>query len=101
MKQILTIILLLLALTVEAQKGDKKHERNGRFLTTEIAIPDSIKNYASRIVDNGQDIEQEYFTMDTAIVNGRLYGWDSEKYDNSDRISVIIYNPFTDDQESY
>ena len=57
MKQILTIILLLLALTVEAQKGDKKHERNGRFLTTEIAIPDSIKNYASRIVDNGQDLD--------------------------------------------
>ena len=101
MKQILTIILLLLALTVEAQKGDKKHERNGRFLTTEIAIPDSIKNYASRIVDNGQDLEQEYFTMDTAIVNGRLYGWDSEKYDNSDRISVIIYNPFTGEQESF
>ena len=70
-------------------------------LSAQDKMPDEIRNYAKFIIDNGQRLEQEEFSMDTAIVNGKIYNFNPDEYDAADRINVITCNPFSGKQESY
>ena len=85
MKHIIFALFLLLTSAVSAQ--DK--------------MPDEIRNYAKYIIDNGQSLEQEEFSMDTAIIQGKIYNLKPDEYDAADRINVITYNPFSGEPESY
>ena len=83
MKHIIFALFLLLTSALSAQ--DK--------------MPDEIRNYAKNIIDNGQSLEQEEFSMDTAIINGKIYNYNPKEYDAADRMSVVICNPFINNQE--
>lgn len=66
-------------------------------------IPAAIKNYAANIKDNGQSLEKNEFTFDTAVVKGKIYGFDSRIFGGklNPEIAVYFYNPFGADQVSY
>lgn len=67
------------------------------------ALPDSIRGYATSIADTVQSLDSEEFTTDTAIVSGRIYGFDVRTFGKQQRLSVAvsIYNPFDMRQETH
>ncbi len=65
------------------------------------AMPDSVRNYAAKIIDNGQSLEPEEFSMDSATIKGKLYGYYSKDYDETDKVQIISCNPFSGEQETY
>ncbi len=61
-------------------------------------IPAALKNYAANIKDNGESLEPEEFTMEPAIVKGKLYGYDKRFVGGAANVKfeveVNIENPF-------
>ena len=88
-----SFILYDIALTDKAAKKIK----------SKITVPDEVKNYAQNIKDNGQSLEPNEFSMDTAIVKGKIYGFDKRTLGDrmSGDVTVYIDNPFYGDQLSY
>ena len=91
MKHFLTIVALIMSLPVAAQKMPEIISN----------IPDEVKNYASKIKDNGKSLDREEFTMDSATVKGTFYGLDTRIFDGNPEFAVAINNPFTQQQEVY
>ncbi len=60
-------------------------------------VPDDVKNFARNIQDNGQHLEQNEFMMGTAIVKGRIYGYNAKYFGNPEEseVTVQVDNPFT------
>ena len=68
-----------------------------------ITVPDAVKNYAANIKDNGKSLEKQDFSMTSAVLKGKLYGFDARVFGSqlNPEISVHINNPFSGEQESY
>ncbi|MBR4266706.1 MAG: TlpA family protein disulfide reductase [Bacteroidales bacterium] len=66
-------------------------------------VPDEVRNYAKSIKDNGQSLEKNDFTFDTAVVKGKIYGFDIRIFGDklNPEIVVYFYNPFLAEQLSY
>ncbi|MBP5365170.1 MAG: TlpA family protein disulfide reductase [Bacteroidales bacterium] len=66
-------------------------------------LPDEKKNYAASIKDNGQSLEEEEFTTDSATVRGHVYGADPRLFGETVCLlaSVYINNALTEQQETY
>ncbi|MBO7141939.1 MAG: redoxin family protein [Bacteroidales bacterium] len=66
-------------------------------------VPDEVKNYAKNIKDNGESLDKNGFSMQDAIVKGKLYGFDKRFFGGTanPEITVYIFNPFTAEQDNY
>ena len=66
-------------------------------------MPESVRNYAANINDNGKSLEPNDFAFGTAIVEGTLYGYDAKATDPNDvpEITVEISDPFRDFFQHY
>ena len=66
-------------------------------------VPDEVKNYAKNIRDNGESLDKNGFSMQDAIVKGKLYGFDKRFFGGTanPEITVYIFNPFTAEQDNY
>ena len=66
-------------------------------------MPESVKNYAANINDNGKSLEPNDFAFGTAIVEGTLYGLDTKSLNqnNMPKITVEISDPFRDFFQHY
>lgn len=66
-------------------------------------MPDDIKNYAKNTKDNGESLDKNGFSMQDAIVKGKLYGFDKRFFGGTanPEITVYIFNPFTAEQDNY
>ncbi|MBO4371836.1 MAG: TlpA family protein disulfide reductase [Bacteroidales bacterium] len=66
-------------------------------------FPEELRNYNSKITDNGKSLELNGFTMEPATVKGKIFNFDNRTF--GDRLSadfmVYIYNPFLADQITY
>ena len=78
-------------------------DRAAEKIKSKITVPDEVRNYAQNIKDNGQDLEPNEFSMDSAIVKGKIYGFDKRTFGDrmSGAVTVYIDNPFLGDQLSY
>ena len=65
-----SIILYDIALT--DRSADEINKRN--------AVPDAVRNYALNIKDNGESLETNDFSMEPAIVKGKIYGFDRRTF---------------------
>lgn len=71
-------------------------------IKSKITVPDDVKNYAKNIKDNGQSLDKNEFSMDTAIVKGKIYGFDKRTFgDRMGDVTVYINNPILNEQLSY
>lgn len=73
------------------------NDKTAEQIKQRITMPDAVKNYAANIKDNGESLEPEEFTMEPAIVKGRIYGLDSRTFGGMKfKIDVEVYieNPF-------
>lgn len=88
-----TYILYDIALTDQAAEKIKQR----------IAIPGVVKNYAANIKDNGESLEKNDFTFETAVVKGKIYGFDKRFFGekSNPEIGVYFYNPFFAEQVSF
>ena len=88
-----SIILYDIALT--DRSADEINKRN--------AVPDAVRNYALNIKDNGESLETNDFSMEPAIVKGKIYGFDRRTFGEkmSAEVKVFIFNPFLGEQLSY
>ena len=59
-------------------------------------VPANLKNYAAKIKDNGQSLEMEDFTMEPAIVRGKIYNLTPGILEKGAKVvaEVNIENPF-------
>ena len=61
-------------------------------------IPDTVKNYAANIKDNGKSLEKNDFTMTSATIKGKIYGYDNRFFPGETAakfmVKVSIKNPF-------
>ena len=59
-------------------------------------VPANLKNYAAKIKDNGQDLDQEDFSMEPAIVKGKIYNLTPGILEKDAKVvaEVNIENPF-------
>ena len=84
-----------IALTDRASKNIKRGE----------PIPESLKNFAANVKDNGKDLEPNAFSSGDAIVKGRLYGYAPGVFNDLTPddlvVKVSVYNPYTADSEDY
>ena len=66
-------------------------------------VPDEVKNYAKNLKDNGESLDKNGFSMQDAIVKGKLYGFDKRFFGGTanPEITVYIFNPFTAEQDNY
>lgn len=88
-----SFILYDIALTDKAAEEIKRR----------ISVPDGVKDYAKNIKDNGQSLEPNEFTMDSATIKGTIYAFDKRCFGSrmSGEVTVYIYNPIYGDQLSY
>lgn len=72
-------------------------------LSAQTVMPDSVRNYAKSIKDNGESLEKQDFEMGVAIVRGTLYGFDSNNYDakSAPEVTVEISDPFRGNFQDY
>ncbi|MBR4621529.1 MAG: TlpA family protein disulfide reductase [Salinivirgaceae bacterium] len=78
-------------------------DRAAERIKSKISVPDGVKDYAKNIKDNGQSLEPNEFTMDSATVKGTIYAFDKRTFGDkmSAEVTIYIYNPFVADQLSY
>ena len=59
-------------------------------------VPAALKKYAAKIKDNGKSLEQEEFTMEPAIVKGKIYNYNPQVLGEQTNMvaQVFIENPF-------
>ena len=59
-------------------------------------VPANLKNYAAKIKDNGKSLEKECFTMEPAIVKGKIYNLMPGMMGREAKIEAQVYieNPF-------
>lgn len=88
-----SFILYDIALTDKAAEEIKRR----------ISVPDGVKDYAKNIKDNGQSLEPNEFTMDSATIKGTIYAFDKRCFGTrmSGEVTVYIYNPIYGSQVSY
>ncbi|MBP5666778.1 MAG: TlpA family protein disulfide reductase [Salinivirgaceae bacterium] len=88
-----SFILYDIALTDKAAEEIKRR----------ISVPDGVKDYAKNIKDNGQSLEPNEFTMDSATVKGTIYAFDKRTFGDrmSGEITVYVNNPILGEQLLY
>ena len=82
-----------------SEKDYPKYFNYGLRLALNVGVPQSIKDYAASIKDDGRSLEKEEFSLGYGTIKGRIYGYDSE--DDDTRYFANIKNPFTMDYNSY
>ena len=99
MKQTIIALLMLLSLTASAQETIENPTEGA----CSMGVPDAVRNYALNIKDNGESLETNGFSMESAIVRGKIYGFDRRTYGEkmSAEVKVFIFNPFLGEQLSY
>ena len=99
MKQTIIALLMLLSLTASAQETIENPTEGA----CSMGVPDAVRNYALNIKDNGENLETNGFSMEPAIVRGKIYGFDRRTYGDkmSAEVKVFIFNPFLGEQLSY
>ena len=92
MKQTIIALLMLLSLTASAQETIENPTEGARSM----GVPDAVRNYALNIKDNGENLETNGFSMEPAIVRGKIYGFDRRTFGDkmSAEVKVFIFNPF-------
>lgn len=88
-----SFILYDIALTDKAAEEIKRR----------ISVPDGVKDYAKNIKDNGQSLEPNEFTMDSATIKGTIYAFDKRTFGDrmSGEITVYVNNPILGEQLLY
>ena len=99
MKQTIIALLMLLSLTASAQETIENPTEGA----CSMGVPDAVRNYALNIKDNGESLETNGFSMEPAIVRGKIYGFDRRTFGDkmSAEVKVFIFNPFLGEQLSY
>ena len=84
MKYIILIITIILPITMLAQNP-----------IDNTSIPQTIKDYAANIKDNGKGLEKEQFSLGYGTIKGKIYDYTPEKYNKN--TYATIANPFSAD----